>query len=56
MTIEELVEKLKVIKAGQDAGWTDKEDDHMKADGALLDFINDDRIREAYLDINRWYA
>ena len=29
---------------------------HCEADEALLEFINDNEITEAYMKINRWYA
>jgi len=34
----------------------DTENAHMNADRALLDYIDDPEIREAYEDVPRWYA
>jgi hypothetical protein len=34
----------------------DEEADHVHADRALLDFINDEEVREAFNDIPKWYA
>ncbi len=51
MTRDELLEKLKSLE-------TDSPDEfsHVEADLALLDFINDPEITEAYHDIAKWYA
>ncbi|MEE8114916.1 MAG: hypothetical protein V3T23_11260 [Nitrososphaerales archaeon] len=52
MTKEELIRKL--------VEWSDKEGDtesqHVWADNALLDYIDDDSIRKAYKAISKWYA
>lgn len=53
MSKEELLETLKTIYNGGDH---DQEAAHLMADGALLDFINDPEIREAYNKIGKWYA
>ena len=51
MTIEELVERLeKLSKIG------DTESAHSQADDALLEYINDARVAEAFDNIDRWYA
>src|SRR5438105_3811951 len=34
----------------------DTEEAHIKADEALLKFINDEQITEGYFAISRWYA
>lgn len=46
----ELIEILKDLVVG------DIEINHSKADDALLDFINDDEIRKAWNNIDKWYA
>lgn len=50
MTRDELLAKLK--------GWEDGDAEvaHLAADLALLDFIDDDEIRAAFLAIHRWYS
>ena len=50
MFVEELVAKLKQL-----ANY-DPEVAHLKADELLLAFINDDRVTEAFKEIERWYA
>lgn len=42
--------------AEQPNGNTDVETAHIKADRALLDFIGDDEIDEAFDAIRKWYA
>jgi hypothetical protein len=53
MTKEELIVKLKEPPA-------DPEDDHAACEGYLLDFINDEKILDAWLDRKDrggwWYA
>lgn len=56
MTMGELKRFLLEIKDAQDAGCTDKEEDHMKADGALLKLINDPEVSMIYNSINKWYS
>lgn len=51
MTKEEL---LKTLKGCNNNG--DMESNHIAADEALLEFINDKEIEEAYEDIEKWYA
>lgn len=53
MTRDELLDKLRKIKDTK--GW-DKEVTHGEADQALLDFINDPEIEQAYDAIEKWYA
>ena len=53
MTIDELIAELKRIKAESEG---DHEEDHYAADGALLTFINEPRVDEAFDDIEKWYA
>jgi len=53
MTIDELIAELKRIKAESDG---DREEDHLFADYALLVYINDPRVTEAFDDIEKWYA
>lgn len=54
-TKEELIAKLKVL-ADHDRPEGDSEDDHMKADGLLLDYIDDPEIEAAYDEISKWYS
>lgn len=51
MTRAELLAQLRAL---QDSG--DAEAAHAEADAALLSFIADDEIREAFEEIPRWYA
>ena len=50
MTKEEL---LKILKDCDQLDW---ESGHSQADEALIDFINDEDIAEAYENIGKWYA
>jgi len=50
MTIEELINKLEQCNTG------DKEKDHSDADDLLLEFIDSDDVKEAYDEIEKWYA
>lgn len=34
----------------------DKEDDHIKSDEALLEYINDEKITEAFNSVDKWYS
>jgi len=52
MTKEELIAKLKEAK---DLDF-DPEIAHVKADQAILDFINDEEINKIYDDISKWYS
>lgn len=45
-------ELIRILK--RDTG--DKEVDHGNADDALLDFINDKEITEAFNSVDKWYA
>ena len=51
ITKEELLEKLREL-----SNRGDTEDSHSEADFLLLDYINDEEIREAFVKIERWYA
>lgn len=53
MTKEDLIAKLKLIA---EHGGSDKENDHVVADDALLEFIGDAEISAAYGNISKWYA
>ncbi len=48
-----ILQRLKDIALRSDK---DPERDHIDADHALLDLINDQAITEAYLAIKKWYA
>lgn len=52
MTKEELIAKLRAIAAVN----IDEEDAHRRADDALLLFIHDTEIKEAYDAIHKWYS
>lgn len=61
MTKEELIEKLKAIKAEQvknriSDSYCDPEADHLNADELLLEFINDPEVTKAFEYIEKWYA
>lgn len=50
MNKEELIEALKNCNTGCE------EANHLNADDLLLEYIDDDRVTEAFDDINKWYA
>lgn len=51
MTKEELLERLKECETNADT-----EAAHSDADDALIEFINDTEITEAYQRVHKWYA
>ncbi len=51
MDKEELINTLK-NKCNTD----DEEDNHLNADEALLDYINDPIVKKAFKDIDKWYS
>lgn len=51
MTKKELINKLKALRINDD-----QELAHRNADDALLDFINDEKVTEAFKQIDKWYA
>ena len=51
MSISELVNKLKALK--DDDNWDNR---HYEADNLLLEFINIQRVKDAFNDIEKWYA
>lgn len=51
MTKAELLELLR--RCAED---DDEETAHIRADGALLQFIDDPEIKEAYEAIDKWYS
>lgn len=53
MTKDELIAKLKSIKQDDNG---DAESRHYEADMALLDYIADEAVRQAFMAIERWYA
>ena len=53
MTIDELIEKLKAIRQ---AGDWDRESNHIEADKALLEYINDPNVTAAFNVIDKWYS
>lgn len=56
MTKQELLDKLNEIREKQEEVGVTREEDHINADGLLLDFIDDEDVRAAFLDIRKWYA
>jgi hypothetical protein len=60
MTNAELIKALNRISTWQKNGTreprTDLEDDHIKADGLLLEYIGDPAVVAAFDAINKWYA
>lgn len=52
MTRDELLEKLRSMKDSDG----DPELDHSDADLAIIEYINDPEIEEAYRAIPKWYA
>lgn len=52
MTKEELIAKLKAINNNNH----DPEVAHGEADDALIEYINDAEVKEAYDAIHKWYA
>ncbi len=55
MTKDELLIFLRNRHTGG-GEWINEESGHREADKALLDYINDPEIREAYERIPKWYA
>jgi hypothetical protein len=53
VTKEELITKLKELL---EESHGDCENTHVEADEALLEFINDPEITEAFGEIEKWYA
>ncbi len=51
MTKQELIEKLKELHDNFDV-----EVAHVKADDLIIEFINDEEIKEAYDNVPKWYA
>jgi hypothetical protein len=54
MSIEELREKLRALL--EDREDADTENDHVRADDLLLDYINDAEVSEAFNALEKWYA
>lgn len=55
MTKEQLLAILK-SDVGDPNDYSDRERPHVNADKALLAYINDDEITEAFENIEKWYA
>ena len=51
MSISELVNKLKALK--DDDNWDNR---HYEADNLLLEFINIQAVKDAFDDLEKWYA
>lgn len=48
---QKLIEKLKTLEK-----YGDPEMAHVEADKAIIEYINDKEIKEAFDDITKWYA
>jgi hypothetical protein len=55
MTRDELLAKLRAL-AGDDDEHTDTEQVHVDADRALLEYIADQEITDAFDEVGKWYA
>ena len=51
-----VVAKLKEIQKRQLTRERDPETDHEEADKVLLEYINSQEIKDAYLSIDKWYV
>ncbi len=51
MTREELLAKITVLK-----GYDNPQNAHIEADEALLEYINDVEISDAFYGIHKWYS
>jgi hypothetical protein len=56
MTIGELLAKLLAFQELRKVGDYDTEHVHIDADQLLLDYINDQRVTDAFDDLPKWYA
>lgn len=52
MSKEQLIEKLLELAELN----ADQEASHLKADDLLLEYIDDERVTEAFENIEKWYA
>ena len=50
MTLNELIEKLEAVDEG------DSEMSHIEADGLLLEYIGNERVKELHKNLAVWYA
>ena len=55
LTLQDLIDRLDVIRLRRESG-KDEEDNHIDADNALLEFIDDKRVNKAFKDIKKWYS
>lgn len=57
LTKEQLVAALNALYNAQgELGSSDFEEDHIRADRLLLEYINDDDVSDAFEAIEKWYA
>lgn len=56
MTKEELLRELISFQVKTKDMYWDQEGAHIRADEALLEYINDEEIKKAYNSIDKWYA
>lgn len=54
--LNELIEKSEAYATQFRSGEGDPSDWHMEADALLLEYINDDDISKAFIDIEKWYS
>lgn len=52
LTLDELIQRLQKLAEPP----SDPEEAHVQADEALLEYINDPRVTEAFEAIEKWYA
>jgi len=55
LTLKDLINRLEYIRTRTMSG-KDEEDDHIDADKALLEFIGDPEVTEAFHSIRKWYS
>lgn len=58
MEREDLIKRLVALKERQNASEIcgDFDKDHISADNLLLEYIDDEEITKAFLNIERWYS
>ena len=54
MTKDELIAKLQMIALAWNG--PSPEQGHVKADNAVLEYINDPEIKQAYDQVRKWYS
>lgn len=54
--LKKLIKTLKGINYAQECDDGDPEEDHMDADRALLQYINNEEVTELFHNLKKWYA